>query len=61
MTDATSELPPTREAQARARRSRVAQELGVHPSRISQEQADHLFDRLGTRFMLGLKQTLLVR
>jgi hypothetical protein len=52
---------PTPEDQARARRSRVAQELGVHPSRISQEQADQLFARLGTPFMAGLKQTLRVR
>jgi len=47
---------PTAEAQARTRRARVAEELGVHPSRTSQAHADYHFDRLGAAFMVGWKR-----
>jgi hypothetical protein len=47
---------PTPAEQGNARRARVAQELGIHPSRISQEHADELFGRLGTAFMVGYEQ-----
>jgi hypothetical protein len=50
-----------RPEQWNARRAAVAQQLGVHPSQTPDEHVDYLFDRLGTAFMQGYKQTFRAR
>lgn len=49
---------PTPAEQWSARRVRVAHELGLHASQISDGHVDYLFERRGTAFMLGVRQAL---
>src|SRR5262249_8280415 len=49
---------PTPAEEWNARSGLLAQQLGLHPSQVPDGHVDYLFERLGTAFMLGVRQAL---